>query len=126
MTARTCVFRLDTAFLDSQVSDFSSALDQAVSRGSSLQSLLDRFSGDIDSALANVILGDGVSTSLADGSIEVLYRPRLGGNFELLISALRTAERNDVLGHESSPNVEEVSVGTTDSTLRGNHGGEGA
>jgi len=55
-----------------------------------------------------------------------LYRPRLGGNFELLISALRTAERNDVLGHESSPNVEEVSVGTTDSTLRGNHGGEGA
>ncbi|AVC42603.1 hypothetical protein AL520_30105 [Achromobacter xylosoxidans] len=121
---RTCVFRLDTAFLERQASDLSLALDQAVSRGSFLQSLLDRFSGDIDRVLADVVLGDGVPTTLADGSIEVLYRPRLAAHFEYLISALRTTERNDVFGHESSPNVEEVSVGATDSTLRGNHGGE--
>lgn len=125
MTMRICVFRLDPSFLENQVRDFSLALEQGAPKGSSLQSLLDRLSCDIDRALSDVVLGDGVSTSLADGSIEVLYRPRLGTDFDLLISAFRAAERNDVFGHESSPNVEEVSVGTTDSTLRGSHGREG-
>ena len=65
-----------------------------------LESALARFPGSIPDQIASeflqlgddLIVGDGVTAVLADGTIEVLYTPRFGGRFEDLIAAAGALE----------------------------------
>lgn len=72
-------------------------------------------------------LGNNVGGA-AGSTADIVFRPRILGLDELIAAAFRASDLYgflDISGHRGSPNVEKGCVRTPDSTLRGNHGGDG-
>lgn len=65
------------------------------------QRAFDLVSGYVEHLGADIVAGDGVATTQADGAIEIRSRLRFGGGFERLLSALRAGEV-DILSHGGS------------------------
>ncbi len=87
--------RLDITEAERQLAEFSALLEHLP------KTRLEQILGDFDDAFLDVVLGDCVTATAADGAIEVLYPARLGLAFESFVSALRAGEV-DILSHGGS------------------------
>jgi len=92
--ALSCSLLVDSSVMDGQISEALS-LVEALSP-LELEALRDQLPGYLDSLGSDVVLGDVVTTRRANGSAEIRYVPRLGENFERLVSALRARKFDDV------------------------------
>lgn len=116
---------IDTSLLNFQIDEFARLLPKLSKRRA------DKFVRKLLRLLASggsLQLGDNVGCATGSAT-DVVFRPRILGLDELVAAAFRASDLYrslDVSGHKGSPNVEKGCVRTPDSTLRGNHGGEGA
>ena len=86
--AALCKIKIDASGIEKQVSILKSL--QISQNGIDL---LSRYACNLGD---DVVMSDGVPTTCADGSIEILYSLRLGDGFESLIAAPGALERNNI------------------------------
>lgn len=124
-TIKTVEVRFDLSGLNSRIADLNA----------SLQGLPDGVRDGIRSRIADA-LDLGVEIGAAEvqtaagtygAAVVYVFRPTCVLLDELRAAAARAAHLggSEINGHEGSPNVEKGCVRTPDSTLRGNHGGDG-
>lgn len=91
--------QFDMSEADQQIAEMSALLESTPE--GLRQRAFDLVSGYIEHLGTDVVAGQDVATTQADGTIEVCCRLRLGGGFERLLSALRAGEV-DILSHGGS------------------------